>query len=674
MARTSRISRKKRRSARDLSRRATEYFAAGDLAAAEKTCRRALTQTSRNADLWHLLAASLLGQTDFDGATRAAHEACTLDTQNPDFDNTRALILNREGKTEEAESAWRALLSRHPRHADAWYNLGRLLLDIGRNEDAIEAFETALEIAPAWGNAFKNLGVGQFALGDHGAAERAYVKAIECDPRDAGSYVNLACLRQEADDFNGAMTLFRTVLDLGADDASLIRFALLTPIFCDDANEIGAHRARVLENLAVLARRSLNLTDPSRALAAPAFYFAYQGLDDLEFQTALGKVVARAWQPPPITTRYQQPHSPRVVFVSAHFKQHTIGPLYAPIIERLSRDGFELHVLSIGGHEDDIASRIAKGADRSVKVGADLNTARAALIEIDADVIFYCDVGMDPWTYYLASERLAPVQCVTWGHPVTTGLASVDYFVSSRLIEPPHGAAHYSEALESLPCWPVVYDPPDRHQSTLTRSDFGFGASEHIYLCPQSLFKFHPDFDRYLAAILELDERAIIVLIDSRTAWRERLEARFAGKLGKHAARIRFLARQSTHDYAAMIDAADVVLDTIHFGGGYTSFEAMWSETPVVCERGQFMRGRVTAGLCDLLELTEPVTFGCTDYAEKAVAFTTDNAFRSRFIDALSTCKCKLLELDDTVLPAYRDFFLTTLAEAEAIRSGRIAS
>ncbi len=38
------------------------------------------------------------------------------------------------------------------------------------------------------------------------------------------------------------------------------------------------------------------------------------------------------------------------------------------------------------------------------------------------DILFYPDLGMTPLTYFLAFARLAPVQCVSWGHPVTTGI------------------------------------------------------------------------------------------------------------------------------------------------------------------------------------------------------------------------------------------------------------
>lgn len=35
----------------------------------------------------------------------------------------------------------------------------------------------------------------------------------------------------------------------------------------------------------------------------------------------------------------------------------------------------------------------------------------------------------------LAHRRMAPLQCVFWGHPVSQGLPSIDYFVSSDLFE-----------------------------------------------------------------------------------------------------------------------------------------------------------------------------------------------------------------------------------------------
>eukprot|EP00620_Florenciella_sp_RCC1587_P004372 CAMPEP_0182591772 /NCGR_PEP_ID=MMETSP1324-20130603/74556_1 /TAXON_ID=236786 /ORGANISM="Florenciella sp., Strain RCC1587" /LENGTH=75 /DNA_ID=CAMNT_0024809105 /DNA_START=1 /DNA_END=225 /DNA_ORIENTATION=- len=59
---------------------------------------------------------------------------------------------------------------------------------------------------------------------------------------------------------------------------------------------------------------------------------------------------------------------------------------------------------------------------------------------------------MDWQTYLLSFSRLAPVQLVTHGHPVTPGVPAIDYFVSYDAFEPACDAhSHYAEALVTLP-------------------------------------------------------------------------------------------------------------------------------------------------------------------------------------------------------------------------------
>lgn len=101
-------------------------------------------------------------------------------------------------------------------------------------------------------------------------------------------------------------------------------------------------------------------------------------------------------------------------------------------------------------------------------------------------------------TYYLAHARLAPVQCVSWGHPDTTGIDTLDYFISSSTIEPINAYEFYSEHLINLSRLPCYYELPDYNSILMTRSDFGLPNAARLYGCPQSLFKIHPEFDRII--------------------------------------------------------------------------------------------------------------------------------------------------------------------------------
>ena len=109
---------------------------------------------------------------------------------------------------------------------------------------------------------------------------------------------------------------------------------------------------------------------------------------------------------------------------------------------------------------------------------------------------------MEPITYTLAFSRLAPVQCVTWGHPVTTGIPTIDYFISSEALESEESDQHYTERLVRLKTPAIYYYRPETPTSLKDRAAFGLPESGALYMCPQSLFKLHPSFDEILAGTL----------------------------------------------------------------------------------------------------------------------------------------------------------------------------
>src|SRR5260370_5021958 len=102
----------------------------------------------------------------------------------------------------------------------------------------------------------------------------------------------------------------------------------------------------------------------------------------------------------------------------------------------------------------------------------------------------------------MACTRLAPVQCVHWGHPLTTGLPTVDYFLSGRRLEVPEADAHYVEKLVRFERVPMHYERPVLSRPAKSRAELGFSERVTLYGCPQTLFKFHPEFDALLAGVL----------------------------------------------------------------------------------------------------------------------------------------------------------------------------
>ena len=108
---------------------------------------------------------------------------------------------------------------------------------------------------------------------------------------------------------------------------------------------------------------------------------------------------------------------------------------------------------------------------------------------------------MHPKTQILGSLRLAPIQCNTWGHPVTSGLKNIDYFFSSKLIEKYNSQKNYSEKLIILPGIGTDYDHPNL--SNIKKSINLKKKNKVIFLSYHSLFKMLPQDDHVFFDIVK---------------------------------------------------------------------------------------------------------------------------------------------------------------------------
>src|SRR5262249_27726786 len=182
-------------------------------------------------------------------------------------------------------------------------------------------------------------------------------------------------------------------------------------------------------------------------------------------------------------------------------------------------------------------------------------------------------VGMDQMTPRLAGLRLAPVQASSWGHPETSGLPTIDYFLSSELMEPPEADAYYTEKLVRLPNLGIAYVPPPIAASSVTRATLGLGPDTVVFWCCQHLPKYLPEFDGVFARIARQVDNARFVFIASPRgeevthAFRRRLARAFAAE-GLDAARyVVMLGRLMTADFVGVARISDVFLDSIGWSG-----------------------------------------------------------------------------------------------------------
>ena len=66
---------------------------------------------------------------------------------------------------------------------------------------------------------------------------------------------------------------------------------------------------------------------------------------------------------------------------------------------------------------------------------------------------------MDPMTCKLANLRLGSDTGCGGGHPETTSLPTIDYYLSAQYMEADHAEANYRERLVKLPNLGCFYEP-----------------------------------------------------------------------------------------------------------------------------------------------------------------------------------------------------------------------
>jgi uncharacterized protein (TIGR03032 family) len=503
-----------------------------------------------------------------------------------------AQLLQRERRLADALAMFEKAVSLQPGSAEAWNHYGNALQDAGRQEQALECYRKAVAADPSFGPAVQNLG---YVLVAQGRTDEGVVHLKEAQ-------------RAQPADINRAL------------------IATALPVIYESVEDLVRRRRRLVEGVQQLVDQQVTI-DTADTLVPTNFFAAYQGENDRELHANLGRIYRGHSVLEQSAARAGG--RPRIGFLSAYFRDHTIGRLNLGRIERLSHDKFEVVVLSVGKHDDPLAESFRRAADRFVAVPREVAAARRLIAEQQLDLLLFTDVGMDALTYTLAFSRMAPVQVATWGHPVTTGSPMMDYFLSSKLLEIPEAQAHYTEKLVKLPNFGTYYYRPQLVAPLKTRAQLGLPADKHLYACPQTLFKFHPAFDEVLGEILRRDPQGELVLIEGRTAyWTRLLKERFERSIPDVASRIRFLPPLANSNFLQLLARVDVLLDPPQFGGGNTSYEALAVGTPVVTLPGELMRSRITQALYKKMDYLELVTDSPEAYMAKAVELGTDSRAR----------------------------------------------
>lgn len=635
---------------------------AGDIAGAEHAYRRAIGVRADFAEAYRNMGVlCYLDLQDIDRAIDWFLKAIAFKPGFVDAHFSLALAYDAQGRKEEAVATYETVLALKPDHAEAYNNLGMIFFAEGFFEEAKACYERALEIRES-AEARNNLGIWWSYNEKFDEAKRQYREAIRINPSFPDAYNGLGMMLSAEGKFQEATSALLKALDfrpaypealanLGKayHEMGDVSQAILWYQKSDAIQPSGALRLRAATALprimgdweAIQASRRQFETSLDRLLDAPpqtpeseflkygdtSFYLAYHGMNDKDLQIKLAEAYVAMC--PSLDSAVEPSEAVggriKIGFLSKFFYNHSVGNSFKKLIAHLSRSGeFEVVLIGLGGKSNSDFLGDARQNVRYIQFSINsLQAVREAVAQEKLDILVYTDIGMDYFTYFLAFSRLARVQCVMPGHPVTTGIPNVDHYISWDCMESPEGEQHYSEHLVRLAWGGSCMDRPEA-VSLKSREQLGLSSGAKLYICPHRLQKLHPDFDLALASILENDPMAEVLVFDDNKhkVWKGMIEARFAKSMPAQLYnRIKFLPwAENFVDFMSINAAADVLLDCFHFGAGTTAWATISAGIPMVTLPGQFYRGRCVKGLYSHIGVEDSVASSLEDFVSKAIS------------------------------------------------------
>ena len=681
----------------------------GRLDGAEVSYRQAIALKSDYATAHYNLGSTLQELGRLEEAEASYRQAIAITPDYAKAHSNLGATLQELGRSEEVEASYRQAIALKPDYTEAHYNLGNTLMGLGRIEEAEASYRQAIALKSDYAGARNNLGSALKELGRLDEAEASYRQAIALKYDYAEAHNNLGTVLKELGRLDEAEASYRQAIALKSDFAEahinlggllharglgkksldcFLRAISLNPdsvssrwyfsihqllkvyLTCDDSKK-SLHRFEVeLTKLQeFITAERLDETAEVVGKSQP-YYLAYFEIDNKFLLDKYGEICCRVmkhWQeknliaPVNSITKRNAGGKIKVGIVSAHIRYHSVWNAFLKgVVKNLDSEKFEVHIFALNDKVDN-ETELAKTTAKYFNAG-ERGLAQWAnkIRNSEIDIAFYPEIGMHQQTLKLASMRLAPVQVCSWGHPETSGLPTMDYYISSELLEISGSDKFYTEKLIKLPSLGVYYEPLTLESSDVDFTQMGINPNTPKLLCLGVPNKFSPLHDWvFIEIIRRLGDCQLIFMNDEKGA-SEILERRLRTRaedteiiFDRHVV---FVPNQSRQGFSALMKSADLLLDTIGFSGFNTAMHAIGCGLPVITREGKFMRTRHASAILRKLEIEELITKTETEYIDLVERLVLDREF-------LHNIKCKIkdkenyLYRNENAIRALEDFF-----------------
>lgn len=507
--------------------------------------------------------------------------ASLLAPEDPAIACSLGAALQATGAVDEAFIAYQTVLELMPDSASAHNNIGSVLQNRGQLELAQQSFLRALEIEPDFADALCNMGVCMLQLGRLDESLDYTRRAIAQHPAHLQARTNLTSILFKQGRNDEVIAQCRLALEINPDWKfihSNLLFSLSHSEQLDPAAVFSEH-LRYAEQFEAPQRdswpRHANVRDPERRL--------------------------------------------RIGFVSADLYNHVVSSFITPVFEHLRHaKGLELLVYANSLHDDESSRHLKTLVDVWRQVEK-LNDEKLARLIVKDGIDILIDLSGHTGGNRLSTfaRKPAPLQASWIGYPMTTGLQSMDYYISDRFFSPPGLLdAQFTEKLLRLPAtapfMPPAIAPAVSPAPALKNGHITFGSFNRPSKLSRKLIA------RWSALLRALPDARMVMAGMSDESITDTLRAWFAEE-AIASERLDFHRHTHSAAYLKLHELVDICLDTSPYAGGTTTLYAFWMGVPTLTMTGPTLPCRVGGTIMSQTGLPEFIASDEADFIEKGI-------------------------------------------------------
>tara|TARA_B100001094_G_C18191818_1_gene807814 strand:- start:633 stop:5519 length:4887 start_codon:yes stop_codon:yes gene_type:complete len=570
------------------------------------------------------------------------------------------------GNYDKSEESILKLISIYDNNSDIYNFYGRLKQFQGNFDKSIELLKKSTNLDNSNYMAYYNLALAYVMKKDIINTKNNFNEYIEKCDNSNKYYVNLYISKLHFDllDIKETKEYY-----IKSEIPLFIKLSeLLIPRIYNSINEIEEYRKTYIKVLDDLYNNYENLkvkTDEEflsyiQFIYCYSFPLSYQGLNNRDILKKQCVTYRKIFPQLNYTSKYlneiknTEREKIKIGFISTNFFNQSVTRDRMGIIRNISREIFDVVVFYYFKPSDDLGGFIWNGDNKNIILPeSNIFDRRKVIEEEKLNILIFCDIGMAPDTFFLAFSKLAPIQCTTWGHSDTSGIDTIDYYLSSTYYENEDSYVNYSEKLVLLDSlctyyYKIIHDPEFNE-----RINYCISNEVNTYLCSQVLFKIHPNFDKIMNEILNKDKNGVLIFIKMNTGEyiQNILINRLSKTLKENMTRVHFIDWQTCErEYYKLLSIADVIIDPHPFGGCNTSFSAFGMGIPIITYPGKLINGRFTYGLYKKMDIMELVVDNDIDFINMAIKCTTDKEYRKNISEKIYKNSSKIFTEIESVM------------------------